>query len=214
MYIYNVTINVEDEIHDAWFEWMKNQHIPDMLATGKFFEAKMSRVMVQEETGGTTYSIQYGLPDKATLEAYYKEDANRLRKEGTERFADKFVAFRSELEVMDYQRSDVPAATEQLFTYGTLQNEEVQQSIFRRKLVGDFDALPGYQLATELVAGRYPLIERGQDDMTKVRGMVFEVSGDELRMADAYEGGAYKRIKVTLDSGKTAWVFVRNTGDS
>lgn len=214
MYIYNVTINVEDEIHDAWLEWMKNRHIPDMLATGKFLEAKMSRVQVQEERGGTTYSIQYGLPDSATLQAYYKEDAERLRQDGENRFAGKFVAFRTELEVVDYQRSDVRPATEQLFTYGTLQNEEVQQNIFRRKLVGDFDALPGYQLATDLVAGRYPLIERGADDMTKVRGMVFEVSGDELRMADAYEGGAYKRIKVTLDSGKTAWVFVRNTGES
>ena len=214
MYIYNVTINVEDEIHDTWLEWMKNQHIPDMLATGKFLEAKMSRVMVQEETGGSTYSIQYGLSDSTTLEAYYKEDAARLRQDGVDRFGGKFVAFRTELEVLDYQRPDVLPATEQLFTYGTLQNEEVQMAVFRRKLVGDFDALPGYQLATELVAGRYPLIERGADDMTKVRGMVFEVSGDELRMADAYEGGAYKRIKVTLDSGKPAWVFVRNTGDS
>ena len=211
MYIYNVTINVEDDIHDAWCAWMKHEHIPHMLATGKFIDAKMTRVMVEEESGGTTYSIQYGLPDKTTLEAYYKEDAERLRQEGADRFAGKFVAFRTELEVIDYQRSDVHPATEQLFTYGTLQNEEVQQAVFRRKLVGDFDALPGYQLATELVAGRYPLIERGHDDMTKVRGMVFEVSGEELRMADAYEGGAYKRIKVTLDSGKPAWVFVRNS---
>ena len=214
MYIYNVTINVEDEIHDAWFEWMKNRHIPDMLATKKFLEAKMSRVQIQEETGGTTYSVQYGLPDSATLQAYYKEDAERLRKDATERFGGKFVAFRTELEVVDFQRSDIRPATEQLFTYGTLQNEEVQQAVFKRILVGNFDALPGYQLATELVAGRYPLIERGANDMTKVRGKVFEVSGDELRMADAYEGGAYKRIKVTLDSGKPAWVFVRNSGDS
>lgn len=211
MYIYNVTINVDDEVHDAWFDWMKNRHIPDMLATGKFIEAKMSRVMVQEETGGTTYSIQYGLKDKASLVTYYEEDAERLRDDGLKRFGDKFVAFRTEMEVLDYQRSEIQPATEQLFTYGTLQNEEVQQAVFRRKLYGDFDALPGYQLSTELVAGRYPLIERGPDDLTKVRGMVFEVSGEELHMADAYEGGAYKRIKVTLDSGKPAWVFVRNS---
>lgn len=211
MYIYNVTINVEDEIHDAWFEWMKNKHIPDMLATGKFLEAKMSRVMVQEEKGGTTYSIQYGLQDKATLEAYLQEDAERLRSDGTDRFGDKFVAFRTELQVLDHQRVAAEPATEQLFTYGTLQNDEVQQAVFHRKLYGDFDALPGYQLSTELVAGRYPLIERGPNDMTKVRGMVFEVTGEELRMAQAYEGDAYKPIKVTLDSGKSAWVFVRNT---
>lgn len=210
MYIYNVTINVEDDIHETWLKWMKDKHIPDMLATGKFLEAKMSRVMIQEETGGTTYSIQYGLKNKAALEAYFQEDAERLRNDGEERFGGKFVAFRTELEVLDYQHVAMAPATEQLFTYGTLQNEEVQQAVFRRKLYGDFDALPGYQLSTELVAGRYPLIERGSDDMTKVRGMVFEVTGEELTMAESYEGDAYKRIKVTLDSGKRAWVFVRN----
>ena len=182
-----------------------------MLATGKFLEAKMSRVMVQEETGGTTYSIQYGLKDKAALEAYFQEDAERLRGDGSERFGDKFVAFRTEMEVLDYQHVSAAPATEQLFTYGTLQNEEVQLAVFRRKLYGEFDALPGYQLSTELVAGRYPLIERGADDMTKVRGMVFEITGEELRMAEAYEGDAYKPIKVTLDSGRSAWVFTRNT---
>lgn len=101
MYIYNVTINVEEDIHSQWLKWIREIHIPEMIATGKFTHAKMLRVMAIEETGGITYSIQYFTDSKETLEKYYTEDAPRLRQDGMHRFAGKFVAFRTELEVMD-----------------------------------------------------------------------------------------------------------------
>ncbi|MDG1269932.1 MAG: DUF4286 family protein, partial [Ulvibacter sp.] len=45
MYIYNVTINVENDIHQKWLDWMKTSHIPAMLATNKFSKALMTKVM-------------------------------------------------------------------------------------------------------------------------------------------------------------------------
>ena len=103
MLIYNVTINIDDSVHDDWLNWMRDKHIPDMLATGKFSHAKMTKILVDEEMGGTSYSIQYTTKDRNTLDAYYKEDAERLRKDGMKLFADKFVAFRTELEVISQQ---------------------------------------------------------------------------------------------------------------
>ncbi|NER18036.1 DUF4286 family protein [Spongiivirga citrea] len=100
MYIYNVTINIEETVHDQWLHWMKNTHIPDMLATGKFSAAKMCKVLVKEEMGGITYSVQYTTDSKTTLESYYSENAPKLREDGVKLFAGKFVAFRTELEVV------------------------------------------------------------------------------------------------------------------
>ncbi|PQB05249.1 DUF4286 family protein [Aureitalea marina] len=102
MYIYNVTINIDESIQQQWLDWMCGEHIPDMLATGKFSSALMSRVMVEEEMGGITYSIQYRTQSYDMLQAYYKEDAQRLRSQ-SDRFKGKFVAFRTELEVIDEQ---------------------------------------------------------------------------------------------------------------
>ncbi|SHJ66756.1 DUF4286 family protein [Aquimarina spongiae] len=99
MYIYNVTINIDETVHNEWVDWMKNEHIPDMLATGKFTKALMTKVLVQEEMGGITYSVQYTTNSKETLQQYYNEDADRLRAE-SQRFAGKFVAFRTELEIV------------------------------------------------------------------------------------------------------------------
>ncbi len=100
MIIYNVTINVDESIHDEWLIWIK-EHIPKVLATGKFTEAKLTKVLIEEGMGGTTYSVQYRAKSREALDAYYKEDAEKLRTEGLKKFADKMLAFRTELEIID-----------------------------------------------------------------------------------------------------------------
>jgi len=100
MIIYNVTINVEDSIHYDWLFWIK-PHIKEVLATGKFISAKMTKVLVEEEMEGTNYSIQYTAKSRADLEAYYAEDAPRLQKTGIEKFGTKMLAFRTELQVIE-----------------------------------------------------------------------------------------------------------------
>lgn len=79
---------------------MKTEHIPQMLDTGKFIKALMSRVMVKEEMGGITYSVQYTTESKEMLERYYKEDSDELRA-GSKPFEGKFVAFRTEMEIVE-----------------------------------------------------------------------------------------------------------------
>jgi hypothetical protein len=100
MIIYNVTVNVDQSIEQQWLDWIKI-HIPKVLATGKFKEAKLTKVLVEEELGGTTYSIQYRAISKDSLQDYYLNYANNLRKEGLKLFGDKTLAFRTELEVID-----------------------------------------------------------------------------------------------------------------
>lgn len=100
MIIYNVTLNIDESIHDEWLSWIK-EHIPQVLATGKFKKAKLTKVLVEEELGGVTYAVQYTAFSRESLDAYYKEDAERLRQEGLKFFADKMLAFRTELEIID-----------------------------------------------------------------------------------------------------------------
>ena len=79
---------------------MKTEHIPDMLNTGKFTKALMTRVMVQEEMGGMTYSVQYTTTNREMLQRYYEEDSALLRSK-TKAFEGKFVAFRTEMQVVN-----------------------------------------------------------------------------------------------------------------
>jgi hypothetical protein len=99
MIIYNVTININNEVHDEWFRWMKDVHIPEVMATGYFIDWKMCKVLVEEETG-ITYSIQYTSSNMADLQAYQKEHASRLQKIHADKYKDKYVAFRTLLEIV------------------------------------------------------------------------------------------------------------------
>jgi len=106
MIIYHVTINVDESIHDDWLIWIK-VHIQDVLLTGKFKEAKLTKVLVDEELGGVTYSIQYRAYSRESLDAYYNEDAERLRNDSLKRFGDKIVSFRTELEIINEFSADL-----------------------------------------------------------------------------------------------------------
>ena len=100
MYIYNVTVNIEPHVQEQWLSWMHNTHIPEMLATGKFLNARVCRVLVEEETGGITYAVQYTAHNRDALDRYYREDAPRLRQQTLDRFSESLVAFRTELEII------------------------------------------------------------------------------------------------------------------
>jgi len=99
MYIYNVTINIDESVHEEWLHWIQ-EHVQDVLNTGRFQKAKLTQVLVEEEMGGITYSVQYTAATREDLDEYYRVDAPKLRNEALKRFADKMLAFRTELKVV------------------------------------------------------------------------------------------------------------------
>lgn len=99
MIIYNVTINIDDDVREEWLKWMKESHIPEIMNTGLFIEYRICKVLVQEESG-TTFSVQYTCEGMENLDKYQKEFAPRLQKEHSDKFEGKFVAFRTLLEIL------------------------------------------------------------------------------------------------------------------
>lgn len=102
MIIYNVTVNIDENVHEEWLSWMKEVHIPEVMKTGKMLSSKMSRILAYEQ-GGLSYSIQYEMEDMETYKIYERDFAPNLQKDHTEKYAGKFVAFRTLLEVVDQQ---------------------------------------------------------------------------------------------------------------
>ena len=101
MISYNVTVKIEHSLHEDWYEWMTKQHIPDVMSTGLFMEYRMSRILGLDDDDGYTYTIQYYLENMDRLQRYQDEFAAKLQAEHSERYADKFVAFRTLMVVVD-----------------------------------------------------------------------------------------------------------------
>ncbi|MFI5149004.1 MAG: DUF4286 family protein [Bacteroidia bacterium] len=100
MIIYNVTVCIDHDVQTEWLKWMRETHIPDVMKTGCFIENKICKVLVDEDSG-VTYSIQYTCNSMNELEEYRQKHAPGLQKDHNERFKDKFVAFRTLLEVLE-----------------------------------------------------------------------------------------------------------------
>lgn len=102
MIIYNVTINIEDDAHDEWLEWMRTVHIPDVMRTGLFLDFNFSKLLSrQDDETGRTYVIQYLSESMEHYEKYQTEFAPTLQAETQRMFGGKFVAFRTLMEKVD-----------------------------------------------------------------------------------------------------------------
>ncbi|MFB9835123.1 gamma-glutamylcyclotransferase family protein [Actinoallomurus acaciae] len=105
-----------------------------------------------------------------------------------------------------------------LFSYGTLQQSEVQLERFGRELHGAADGLPGYRTTLITITDpevirasgtdRHPLVIPSTDPNDVVEGSVFSLTTAELAAADDYEVDDYVRIEVTLTSGTRAWAYL------
>ncbi|GAA0874300.1 DUF4286 family protein [Wandonia haliotis] len=99
MILYNVTVSIDEAVHDDWLKWMKEVHIPDVMATGLFLESRIARIHAEEE-GGLSYAISYLCESKAVLEQYNTLFAPKLQREHALRYNGQFAAFRTILEVV------------------------------------------------------------------------------------------------------------------
>lgn len=100
MILYNVTISIDEHVHEEWVDWMRTIHIPEVMATGCFSESRLLRVHGEEE-GGMTYAISYLCPSQELMEHYQSVFAPALQEEHSKRFAGRFAAFRTYLSLLE-----------------------------------------------------------------------------------------------------------------
>ncbi len=103
--------------------------------------------------------------------------------------------------------------TIELFSYGTLQHNDIQDTLFKRQLHGTSEALPGYKLGTISVpedhhkAQLYFIAIYTGQSQDSIDGICYTINQDELPVVDEYEGTSYERVEVALKSGKKALVY-------
>ena len=108
-----------------------------------------------------------------------------------------------------------------LFSYGTLQQEKVQLATFGRRLEGQRDELPRYELSSVKIEDPAVVATLGMthhanvtftgNQESRISGMAFEITDAELAMVDAYEAPfAYERVAVLLASGRSVWVYAHS----
>lgn len=100
MVVYNVTVKINQEVAEEWLTWMRLHHVPKVLSTGAFHKCRVSKLDLKEEDG-ITYVLQYDAISHEILTKYMIHHAPSLQKEHIDRYASRFIAFRTVLEVIE-----------------------------------------------------------------------------------------------------------------
>ena len=88
MIIYEVTAVVEARLAEAYERYMRQHHIPDVLASGCFQSADFA------SAAPGCYRMRYEAPTAEDLERYLATHAARLREDAASRFPEGVVLSR------------------------------------------------------------------------------------------------------------------------
>jgi len=102
--------------------------------------------------------------------------------------------------------------TQYYFCYGGLQEQEKQLEVLGRTLHGKKDYV--FNLHPFKKGNGLESNLNGKDrQLDKVKGTLYRISNYDLFLIDEYEENHFqsKRIKTTLKSGTSAWVYVDNS---
>lgn len=96
MTVFEVTVTVKKEIEAEYRVWL-DRHIHDVLMVNGFVSARFFEVE-SDLADSTVVCTQYALKDRASLDAYLRDHAPRLRAEGEALFSGKFTPSRRVME--------------------------------------------------------------------------------------------------------------------
>ncbi|WP_316805896.1 DUF4286 family protein [Pedobacter agri] len=100
MFLYNVTLILDDSAAQEWLQWMQEIHIPEVLATGMFVSNRLLKV-VDSPNEGVTYCAQYIAETLENYNEYQSTYAPALQEKLNEKFKNRFVAYRTLMEFVD-----------------------------------------------------------------------------------------------------------------
>lgn len=100
MLLYNVTVIVDDANADEWLQWMKEFHIPKVMASGKFVSNRLLKV-VDSPNEGQTYCVQYVADNLTAYEDYQTNYSPAMQTELQRKFENKLVAFSTLMQYID-----------------------------------------------------------------------------------------------------------------
>lgn len=100
MFIYNITIKVENAVHREWLEWMQQTHIPHILGSGKFTHHRLLRLREIEEQEGPTYALQLFAESKALYNAFIALHLPEMQQLQMARWGTKMLSFSTLMEIV------------------------------------------------------------------------------------------------------------------
>lgn len=101
MIIYNVTLSIEPSIEKDFLIWLKNEHLPEVLATNLFIEGNIFKILeAPDAVSHNSYCVQYRLENWELFHQYNNDFAPQLKQKTAQKWANNVLSFRTFLEMV------------------------------------------------------------------------------------------------------------------
>ncbi len=99
MIIYNVTLSIRPDLEKEVIQWLKEEHIPEVMQTNLFVDYTMFKVLESPNAPThNSFAIQYRLNSWEDFETYQNNHAAALKAKTQEKYGENVLAFRTFLE--------------------------------------------------------------------------------------------------------------------
>lgn len=98
MILFNITVNISHAAEKDWLKFMKEVHIPEIMASGLPLETKLLRLLTEIDNEGVTYTNQFIFRTMEDFLAYQTDFQAELQDKHHQKFNGQYVSFRTLLE--------------------------------------------------------------------------------------------------------------------
>ena len=100
MFIYNLTVLIDESIKQEWLSWVNSNLIQAVMETGFFHSYQLLQV-TDSPNEGLTFCIQFRTDEISSLQSYQSLYAQQIESEQQLAFANQLVTFSSTMKLID-----------------------------------------------------------------------------------------------------------------
>jgi len=104
MIVYNTTFHIEKSVADEVIIYFKNIYMPQAAASGFLLSPRMRRIIMEDESEGVSYSIQFHVKNADTLNFWLESEGRAMQKSLVAKFGHNVNGFTTLLEEIDWER--------------------------------------------------------------------------------------------------------------
>ena len=94
---YEVTMEVDSSISEEWVEYMRSEHIPEVMQTGVFMSCQFLRIIEPAKEGLECFRITYEAKSLSAIQAYRAELSPELQRKHNARYGEYAKGSRREM---------------------------------------------------------------------------------------------------------------------
>ncbi len=102
MFIYNITVLIEEPIEQEWLFWIKANLMQTIMETG-FFQSYQLLQVTDSPNEGLTFCLQFRTDEISSLQSYQNLYAAQIESNHHLAFPNQVVTFSSTMKIIDEQ---------------------------------------------------------------------------------------------------------------